>query len=120
MIYKFFSIFKSITLIFIVSFITVCNYAQTTTEHENLFKNISGNERIDSLNKYASNLTRSKPELRKSIGKESFELAKKANYNLGQIQSLFNIGAGFFHALERDSALFYYKKSSCSIPCNIQ
>ncbi|MBU0475289.1 MAG: tetratricopeptide repeat-containing sensor histidine kinase, partial [Bacteroidetes bacterium] len=47
----------------------------------------------------------------KSIGKESFELAKKANYNLGQIQSLFNIGAGFFHALERDSALFYYKKS---------
>jgi len=75
------------------------------------FNNLPTIEKIDSLNNYATNLKRSDTDLRIEIGRKCYTLSQEANYNLGLIKSQFNIGAGFFHSLQHDSALTYYQKS---------
>ena len=75
------------------------------------FNNLPIIEKIDSLNNYALSLKKDATNLRISIGRECLVLSQKEKYELGLIQSQYNIGAGFFHLLQRDSALFYYRKS---------
>lgn len=75
------------------------------------FNNLPTIEKIDSLNNYATNLKGSNTDLRIELGRKCYTLSQQENYELGLIKAQFNIGAGFFHSLQRDSALTYYRKS---------
>jgi len=104
---------KSVIIYFILGLslsVTAFQRSDSVDEVE-LFQNIKGLAKIDSLNNYAIELGKINPELRQKIGRRCYKLSKNENYKLGQIQSLFNIGAGFFHLTNFDSAQAYYKKS---------
>ncbi len=101
---------KNIILFSLISTITIsATMFQTENNEDLLFQNISGTAKIDSLNMYASNSGRKSPELRLKIGQKCYELSQNQNYEFGLIQSSFNIGAGYFHQSNFDSAKIYYQ-----------
>ncbi len=107
----FFLLKRLVAFLFIVIFPLYAAPLQDTTNLTNLFPNIAGNAKIDSLNNYVVNLNNSNPKLQLSIGRECFALSKVNNYKFGLAQSLNNIGDGFLNLKEKDSALVYFKKA---------
>jgi signal transduction histidine kinase/Flp pilus assembly protein TadD len=108
---KFSNISKIIIICLIVQFPINANFFQDNSNKINLYTDLSGTERIDSLNQYALDLRWTNTGLRMSIGRKCYLLSKKEKYTLGIIQSTCNIGAVFFHSQQVDSALIYYKRS---------
>lgn len=103
------------TSIFISIVLSIClsanSFQDKASKPVNLFPDIAGIALIDSLNQYALDLKSSKPELRMLIGRKCYKLSNAENYQLGEIKSIYNIGASFFHSQQVDSALSYYKKA---------
>jgi len=99
--------------IIIISFILIAPLSavlyQDTNYQINLFPNIIGTAKIDSLNNHVLNFGKNNPDLRREIGRKCYELSKKENYEFGLLQGAYNIGASFFHQSNFDSALTYYK-----------
>jgi signal transduction histidine kinase len=74
-----------------------------------LFGSITGNEKVDSLNNYATSLNSNNPELKKEIGEKSLSLSQTNHYKLGIAKSLNIIGTSYKELGKSDSALIFYK-----------
>ena len=84
---------------------------QESSPIENLFPNIYGTEKIDSLNDYAARLDNDKSKIKKQIAEYSLDLSIDKDYNFGMIQALQSIGESYKTEENRDSSIFYLKKA---------
>ncbi|MCF6269990.1 MAG: tetratricopeptide repeat-containing sensor histidine kinase [Melioribacteraceae bacterium] len=101
---------KSVIICFILIVPLSAILYQDKNNQINLFPNMIGTEKIDSLNNYILSFGKNNPDLRMEIGRKCYELSKKENYKFGLLQATYNIGASFFHQSYFDSALTYYKE----------
>ncbi len=102
---------KIVSIIFIVVISASANPLQDSINQINLFPNVSGKAKIDSLNNYAFNLGTSNLKLSMEIGEKCFQLSKKNNYELGLAESLNNIGVSYFNTVRDTTAAMYFKKA---------
>ncbi len=103
---------RGVLLVYFVAVVTLsANSYQDSSSHINLFPNILGNAKIDSLNNYAFNLGTTNLKLRMKIGEECYQLSKANNYDFGLAQSLNNLGVCYFNNNSDSAAVTYFKKA---------
>ncbi len=109
-------VYPIISIIIIISLIVIipsfAQFYQNKSKQLNLFQDITGTAKIDSLNSYILGFGKNNPDLRMEISRKCYELSKKENYKFGLLQANYNIGASFFHLSYFDSALTYYKEGT--------
>nr|MDA3862117.1 tetratricopeptide repeat protein [Melioribacteraceae bacterium] len=116
---KFYSIIRNIIISSLLTTVTVLAISfQDTSNQLNLFPNIIGNAKIDSLNSYASRLKNSDSDLRMQIGQQCYSLSKSNDYKLGIVQSLKNISKSYKLQEKTDSAIITGKKALTFIDNN--
>ena len=104
-------LFKILIISSLLSGYLFAGFFQDSVELDDLFPDCHYGERIDSLNKYALNLSNTDPELQRKIANYSLSLSKKEDYELGIAEALNIIGESYKHLGKSDSALVYYKKA---------
>jgi signal transduction histidine kinase len=87
------------------------NLLQDSSNQIELFPNITGTAKIDSLNNYALNLKKENPKLRITIGEKALKLSINNNYQLGIAQALNNLGSSYQQLGKSDSSLIFHKEA---------